>query len=94
MTAPAGIRADLRALGKKYGWPTLMAEMCDLVREFAVRGMEAAVTEEHADTSESCPRCRRNDALLRQSMAVTKRVTARPPVGATGIEEGTDATNR
>lgn len=94
MTAHGDLRADLRALGKRYGWPTLMAEMCDLVREFAVRGMEARVEEERADPDESCPRCRRNAALMAETRAVLKRSTTahRPPAGAAQQGEG-DAQN-
>ncbi|HEX8276063.1 MAG TPA: hypothetical protein VF615_25725 [Longimicrobiaceae bacterium] len=87
MSPPEGLREELPVLGRRYGWPTLMAEMCSLVTEFAVKGMEAAVTAERGDPKQDCARCRRNDALLRQTEAVLRRTKTQPATAGADPEK-------
>lgn len=80
MNAPAGLREDLRALARKYGTVALVTAIADLVREFALRGVGAAIAERRADevAAEQCPRCRRARAVL---LETKERLKPPPPEG-------------
>lgn len=83
MALPADIRGDLRDLARKYGSTSLIAACADLVKEVALKGVQADAAQKAADagSEEPCPRCRTRDALLAQTKEVLLRCAREIPHG-------------